>query len=184
MALASRAGDDGTDWRPTVWGTDSCMALASRAGDDGTDWRPTVWGTAGSGDPRRTWNRGRRGLETRAELGIARPRRHGLETYALGDGEVWRPAPNFQRLNIGMLFLARSLPPEEVSDAASVNGSSRLPIAFGLLQAVVEMKVNDQRKRVGGLASEPGVNDPRVANLERTAYERLVERNDRPVRGE
>ena len=64
------------------------------------------------------------------------------------------------------------------------SSSALLSIALVLSQVVVHMKVDDQRKMVRGLASEPRVDDPRVANLERTAYKCLVERNDRPVRRE
>ena len=71
-----------------------------------------------------------------------------------------------------------------MSDAAFGNSPARLPIAFGLIQVVVQMKVDDQREMIGGLASKPRVHDPRMANLERTAHKRLVERNDRPVSGE
>ena len=46
---------------------------------------------------------------------------------------------------------------------------------------MLQMEIDDERQVVGGVAGQARVDDPGVADLERTAYERLVERDDRPV---
>ena len=71
-----------------------------------------------------------------------------------------------------------------MSNTASTMSPVFLSIALRLWDVLVQMKVDDQRKMVRSLASQPGVDDARVPDLERTAYERLVERDDGPVRRE